>query len=76
MNRSTIFHLAPGLIGAVLSGVALYAYYSAVTITTLGYGDFVPVAKSARRLVIWELGTGLLLLVGIFSLLISRLADF
>jgi len=52
------------------------AYFSMVTITTLGYGDFVPTTEWSRKLVMWELGTGLELLVGIFSLLVARIADF
>jgi len=59
-----------------LAGRLDAVYFSMVTLATLGYGDFVPATAQARTLVIWELGTGLLLLVGTFSLLISRLADF
>ena len=51
-------------------------YFSAVTITTVGYGDFVPGRPEARALVLWELATGTLLLAGGYSLLISKLADF
>ena len=51
-------------------------YFSMVTITTLGYGDFVPTTEWSRKLVMWELGTGIELLVGIFSLLVARIADF
>ena len=51
------------------------AYFSAVTLTTLGYGDYVPAERTSRWLVLWELGTGGLLLLGVLPLLISRLAD-
>jgi hypothetical protein len=51
-------------------------YFSAVTLTTVGYGDYVPGNDDARRLVVWELGTGLLLIAGGLTLVISRLAVF
>ena len=58
-----------------LAGRLDAVYFSMVTTATLGYGDFVPATEQARKLVIWELATDLLLLAGIFPLLISRLAD-
>ena len=61
----------PPLVGRVDA-----VYFCMVTTATLGYGDFVPVTEGARKLVIWELATDVLLLLGIFSLLISRLAAF
>ena len=51
-------------------------YFSAVTIMTVGYGDFAPGRPAARLLVLWEFATGLLLLVGAFPLVVSRIADF
>jgi hypothetical protein len=51
-------------------------YFSTVTFATLGYGDFVPVTRAARLLVVWQLATTVLFLLGILPLLISRLADF
>lgn len=51
-------------------------YFSMVTITTLGYGDFLPASSSTRMLVMWQLGTGILLLLGIFPLVVARVADF
>ena len=38
-------------------------YFSTVTITTLGYGDFVPVSTLARILVVSQLGLGLFLIL-------------
>lgn len=51
-------------------------YYSIVTMTTLGYGDMTPSGASGRLLVMWQLGTGTLLLVGIFPLVVARVSDF
>ncbi len=51
-------------------------YFSSVTMMTLGYGDYVPVTPSARKLVIWQLVSGALLLILGFPLLISRMAVF
>jgi voltage-gated potassium channel Kch len=51
-------------------------YFSLVTMITLGYGDFLPVSTAARMLVMWQLATGGLLVIGVFPLIISRDADF
>ena len=51
-------------------------YFSFVTITTLGYGEFHPVSDVAKELVVLQLGSGLLLLFGAFPLLISRISTF
>ena len=51
-------------------------YFSAVTITTLGYGDFVPFTRGARWLVIGELASGVLLLIMTIPIVASRLASF
>jgi len=51
-------------------------YFSAVTITTLGYGDYTPATPTARVLVLWELGTGALMLIILFPLLVCRIAVF
>jgi voltage-gated potassium channel Kch len=47
-------------------------YFSMVTITTLGYGDFVPAGPVARGIIVWELATGLLTLVLAFPLVSTR----
>ena len=60
--------------GSVLTDRGDAVYFSVVTITTLGYGDFVPTEPKGRRLVIYELGTGFLLLLFIFPVLASRIA--
>lgn len=51
-------------------------YYSAVTLSTVGYGEFVPTTRAARLLVLWEIGTGMLLLLGVFPLIVGRISDF
>jgi len=48
-------------------------YFSTVTITTVGYGDFAP-RGNAEWLVIWELGSGAMLLLIVLPVLASRLA--
>jgi len=51
-------------------------YFSMVTITTLGYGDYAPFTHWARAEVMLELFSGLLFLLLTFPVLASRLADF
>ena len=51
-------------------------YFSLVTICTVGYGDFAPVAAHAKHLVMGEIASGILLLVCAISFLISRIAAF
>lgn len=51
-------------------------YFSAVTLSTVGYGDFAPTSSKARLLVLWELGTGMLMLLGVFPLIVGRISDF
>ena len=51
-------------------------YFSCVTITTLGYGDFHPVSAAAKWMVMGELGSGILMLVGAVPLLIARLSTW
>ncbi len=51
-------------------------YFSTVTITTLGYGDWVPSETGGRCIVIGELLSGAMLLLFLFPLLASRLALF
>ena len=51
-------------------------YYSAATLSTVGYGDFTPTSSAARLLVIWQLGTAMLMLLGVFPLIVGRISDF
>jgi len=51
-------------------------YFSLVTMITLGYGDYLPASTATRLLVIWQLFTGALLALGIFPLIVSRVANF
>jgi hypothetical protein len=47
-------------------------YFSFVTISTIGYGDFVPVSPIARMLCIAEVSYGLLMTVAIIQMALSR----
>ncbi len=60
---------------AVLSTVTDAIYFSVVTITTLGYGDFTPQSTCAKYIVISELASGILLLIGALPLVVSRLSN-
>jgi hypothetical protein len=51
-------------------------YFSTVTAATVGYGDITPISPLAKGLVMAEIINGLLLLVGIVSFLLSRIAGF
>ena len=51
-------------------------YYSAITFSTVGYGDFVPTSSRGRILVLWHLATGMLLVLGVFPLIVGRISDF
>lgn len=51
-------------------------YFSAMTLTTLGYVDYAPQDELARGMVLWELGTGMLMIVLLFPLLVCRIAIF
>ena len=60
----------------VASGLDLGAavYFSVITITTTGYGDIAPVSGLARAAVCWEVATGLLYQVFVFSLVASLIS--
>jgi voltage-gated potassium channel Kch len=51
-------------------------YFSLVTFATVGYGDIVPVGVHEKRLVMVEIGNGILFLVCIVSLLVARISGF
>jgi hypothetical protein len=59
----------------ILEDVDDAIYYSVVTLTTLGYGDFVPYNKEARRYVVYQLVSGVLLLLFLFPIVASRLSE-
>lgn len=50
-----------------------YLYFSFVTLTTLGYGDIVPVTPRAQSLVILEAATGVLYVAVLVAWLVSAL---
>ncbi len=49
-------------------------YFSVVTITTLGYGDFMPVSTHSRILVIFQLISGILIVMGFMPLVNAQIA--
>lgn len=51
-------------------------YFSFVTLTTVGIGDIAPLSEEARKLVMFEISSGFLILIGAFPLLISRVSNF
>ena len=51
-------------------------YFSCVTMTTVGYGDFAAGTPLARNLVIWQLANTVFLMVVFLPLVLSRIADF
>ncbi len=59
-------HLKPGF--------KSYLYYSVVTLTTLGYGDIVPLTNRARFAVGVEVGLGYVMLGGLISIFANKLA--
>lgn len=56
-------------------GFLRYLYFSGVTITTLGYGDIVPITNSMRFLVTVESVLGILLLAVFVSMELSRISS-
>ena len=58
-----------------LSGFWNTIYYSVVTITTLGYGDYVPTDTLSRILVICELLTGIAFLIMIIPPLMALFSE-
>jgi len=63
-------------LGGVHESLKDFIYFSLVTLTTLGYGDITPISNEARQLVVHEISSGFLLLIGAFPLLISRISNF
>jgi hypothetical protein len=59
--------------GGVVDSQLDALYFSFVTITTLGYGDFHPVSAVAKCSVMCEVASGLIMLIGALPLLIGRL---
>lgn len=64
------FHLDPGLRDGHL-GWSDFLYHSFVTLTTLGYGDLVPVAPMARSLTILEAVVGVFYTTALVARLVS-----
>jgi hypothetical protein len=51
-----------------------HLYFSVVTLTTLGYGDIVPVSSTARVVAMIEVTMGYLLLGGLLSIFANKMA--
>lgn len=51
-------------------------YFSFVTLTTLGYGDFTPHTVEARKLVIWEMISAMQMLLFAIPIVIGRLTTW
>lgn len=58
----------------VKPGFKSYLYYSMVTLTTLGFGDIIPLNNKARLVVGTEVGVGYLMLGGLISIFANKLA--
>ena len=55
-------------------GVMTWLYYSTVTLTSLGYGDVLPVSAFGQVLVMIEVALGYTLLGGLISILANKMA--
>lgn len=51
-------------------------YFSCVTMTTVGYGDYTPYTIRSRWLVIWESGCGVLLVLFFLPIVMSRMSSY
>lgn len=51
-------------------------YFSTITMTTVGYGDFYPADSGGRKIVIWQLANSVMLVVLLLPLVVSRFASF
>lgn len=49
-------------------------YFSLVTLTTLGYGDVLPVSMAAQIMVMFEVGVGYMMLGGMLSIFSDKMA--
>ena len=54
--------------------VAVFQYFSTITLTTVGFGDIVPVTPSARLVTGLEAGVGQVYLAVVIAILVSRVA--
>ncbi len=61
-------------VGAHAPGWLTYFYFSVVTLTTLGYGDVLPVSAVGQLLVVLEVCLGYLMLGGLISILANKMA--
>jgi voltage-gated potassium channel Kch len=71
IDRKAFYHAVTTSYGAVDLGTAVY--FSVVTISTVGYGDIVPVSPLARWIVIAEIVIGIVYAIYVFSALLTVL---
>ncbi|MBW8722289.1 MAG: two pore domain potassium channel family protein [Polaromonas sp.] len=62
-NFALIYYLLPTLYEPKLSSFATAFYFSGVTIATLGYGDIKPIDQASQLLAVYEVFSGILLVV-------------
>lgn len=75
-TNSTNHVAETNLVSLPITNNANACYFSLVTISTVGFGDYTPITPWAKWLVMWEIASGFLLLVTTISFLVSRMADF
>jgi hypothetical protein len=63
--------LTPGSFTATAGSVD-YIYFSFVTLTTVGYGDVAPLTVLAKRLAVFEAGSGSIYMAIIVALIVGR----
>lgn len=56
------------------AGVTTWLYYSVVTLTSLGYGDILPVSALGQLLVMVEVSVGYMMLGGLISILANKMS--
>jgi len=73
--RKLVFHLEAGAInfaGSSAQGFHDYLYFSFITMTTLGYGDIIPISSSAKSIAIIIAVAGQLYLTILVAMLVGK----
>ncbi|QDT49478.1 Ion channel [Symmachiella dynata] len=65
LNFALLYYFFPveGLFKVKMNGLFDAVYFSGVTVTTLGYGEIVPIHWCSRAMVLYQVFTGILLVV-------------